>query len=71
MKGLALRLEHLAKHLTTPGVILMEGDATPVEALPRLLPDLVELLKDEDFVWLGFSRARSPTGLNNSRARRA
>ena len=52
MKGLALRLEHLAEHLETPGVIVMEGGATPVEALPRILPDLVRLLAQEDFVWI-------------------
>ena len=64
MKGLALRLEHLAKHLPTGVVILMEGDATPVEALPRLLPDLVELLRHEDFVWLGFFTSERPNRTN-------
>ena len=59
MKGLALRLEHLAEHLETPCVILMESDATPVEALPRMLPDLVRLLAQEDVVWIGFVHQRS------------
>jgi hypothetical protein len=66
MKGLALRLEHLAEHTETPGVILMEGDATPVEALPRIMPDLVPLLEKVDFVWLGYFISERPTNKTNT-----
>ena len=57
--------------VTTPGIFLMEGDATPVEALPRLLRDLVEQLNQEDFVWLVFFTTRRQTRQDGRRWQRA
>ena len=49
--------------MTTPGIVLMESDATPAEALPRVLAALVQLLNQESLVWLVLSPASQHTFL--------
>ena len=69
IKGQALRLEHVAAHVTTPGIILMESDATPAEALPRVLAALVQLLKQETFCLACFCHQREAKHVQIARVR--